>query len=126
MKPNLALIFLFFGIVTASHARGVTKVWEIPFGRGENQISDIQKNMDYTFDFAVHEGKLFVSDVDRNEIKTFDSSGKCIRTIKLPGTPEIVKIWDSTLVVLIDNGQLGLYDLRTKKLNVINLESVAE
>jgi hypothetical protein len=111
---------LFFEAVAISYAGGIKKVWEITFGNGENQISVPQED-EFYYDFEVYGGKLFLCDNEKNEIKILDSSGKYVGSIKLPDEPEIIKMWDSTLVVLIDNGQLGLYDLRTEKLNVMNL-----
>src|SRR5271169_220243 len=119
-KNALINILLSFVIVISVHASDITKQWEIFLGKGKNQIQ-LTQDMFYWFDFEVYNGKLFISDIDLNKIKIFDRSGKFIEAIKLPGTPEIMKIWDGILVVLIQNNQLAVYDIGNKKLDIVQL-----
>jgi len=114
------LVFLLLGVCVNTFAGNIKKEWEIPFGRGESRIS-LTQDMFYWFDFEVSRGNLFLTDIDQKEVKIFDSTGKNVGVIKLSGIPEIMKIWDSVLVVLVQNRQLNIYNLQTKKLSIVDL-----
>lgn len=111
---------LLLEVSTIAYAGSIKKVWDIPVGNGKDQIV-LGHPMDDWFDFEVYRGKLFLSDLEQDRIKAFDHRGKCIGEINLPGVPEIMKIWHGVLVVLVQNGQLGVYDLATQELRMINL-----
>jgi hypothetical protein len=113
------LVVLCNVVVDDVQATEIKKQWEIYFGQSANEIQLIDDLVLY--DFEVFDGRLFLCDIAQNKIKLFDNTGKAIENINLPAAPEIIKLWDSMLVVLIQNGKLGIYDIKKKKLSFIDL-----
>jgi hypothetical protein len=73
------------------------------------------------YDFELFKDELFLCDNLRKEINEYDKDGKYISSIKLSATPEIIKIWNEKLFVLLHNNSIGIYDIKKKSLDVIRL-----
>ena len=119
-KMKWMIIVICYATGITVYATSIESKWSISFGQSTDKIQLIDDLVLY--DFEVYNGSLLLCDIAQNKIKRFNSKGINCETISLPAAPEIIKIRDSSLVILLTSSQLGIYDFSKKKLSTLDLK----